>query len=193
MKKILFIVLFPAISWAGNIPEYYHEDKFTQLEFENVGFEIQKARNKTTNLRGTSTNDSASTGYLGEYVSSTTVNQTNCPSSGSYGDAASISLTAGDWDVSTVIVYIQNGATWTASLTGISSTSGNSGTGLTQPENLVVQAWTSSSTTPEQSETSIPRYRVSINSTTTYYAKVRSTYSAGQPKFLAFMSARRVR
>ena len=53
----------------------------------------------TTGINGTTTNDSAQTGKVGEYISAT-ASAVNAPASATWGDLASISLTAGDWDVS---------------------------------------------------------------------------------------------
>lgn len=50
----------------------------------------------TSSVNGTATNDNAAAGFIGEYVTAT---GTNSPGSGTPSNVASISLTAGDWDV----------------------------------------------------------------------------------------------
>lgn len=46
MKKIIFLIsIIPSIAFSANVPEFSHKDPIIQREFENVGFEIQKARN----------------------------------------------------------------------------------------------------------------------------------------------------
>jgi len=140
-------------------------------------------------IAGTNTNDSAAAGYVGEYVSSA-VTATNYGATNVWGDLTSISLTAGDWDVTAVAFINVNGATMTYADTGISVTSGNSSTGLVFGDNyLEINAVPTFNT-----GISIPAYRISIASTTTVYLKYRAGYSAGGPPTAAGrLSARRVR
>lgn len=45
MKKLLiFIAVFPSLSWAVDVPKFKYKDPTLQQEFENIGQEIQKAR-----------------------------------------------------------------------------------------------------------------------------------------------------
>ena len=146
-----------------------------------------------TGIVGTTTNNSAAAGNVGEYVSSSQTSATNFPTSGNWGDAVSISLTAGDWDVAFTMVADATSSTWSNAAIGISSTSGNSSTGLNRGDNYIINGWASSSSTPTASAAVIPAYRVSISSTTTYYGKVSAFYSAGTPQYHCRLSARRVR
>jgi hypothetical protein len=158
---------------------------------ENVG----GAKTFTTQLigKGTATNDDAAAGYIGEYVVGSQSTATNFPTSPDWGDGTSISLTAGDWDVSAVLDATINTATWTRAALGISTTSGNSTTGLVTGDNRLIQTWASSSTTPTGATIVIPTYRISLSTTTTVYLKLSSTYSAGQSQYQCRISARRVR
>jgi hypothetical protein len=143
-----------------------------------------------THIKGTTTNDSAASGIVGERVSST-VNATNAPTSNTWGDLTSISLTAGDWDVSLWGAGVINGAVITSGPeSGISSTSGNSATGLTTGDN---RSQALPPTTLGDSPFAIPNYRVSLSATTTYYFKMKISYSSGTPQFYGRISARRVR
>lgn len=54
----------------------------------------------STGIVGTTTNNSAGTGYVGEYVSSTVSISSNSMTTATAKNITSISLTAGDWDVS---------------------------------------------------------------------------------------------
>ncbi len=140
--------------------------------------------------KGTATNDSAAAGYIGEYTSGTQAVATNFPTTTEFGDGTSISLTAGDWDVSAVLDGILNGATATSVTLGISTTTGNSTAGLTFGNNMI------SSEAPTATNNvglSIPGHRVSLSATTTVYLKVSSTYGAGNPQYKCRLSARRVR
>jgi hypothetical protein len=143
--------------------------------------------------KGTTTNNSAASGYIGEYIESV-VGVISAPTSTQYGDLTSISLTAGDWDVTAVTMFNSNGATWSACGNGISVTSGNSGTGLVLGSNRLGSNFASSSTTPIAQSSVIPSYRMSLSSTTTVYLKFTATYSAGTPQtYGGRISARRVR
>lgn len=141
-------------------------------------------------IHGTSTNDSASAGYVGEYIESVVASVAG-PTSGQYKDVTSITLAAGDWDVTLVAYYDNNGATAYGSRVGISTTSGNSGSGLVVGSNasdigLVNTAIGSVST-------SVPAYRISLSTATTYYFKWFSSHSTATPIMSGRLSARRVR
>lgn len=142
-------------------------------------------------LKGTATNDNAASGYYGEYKSATATTN-SVGTTAQYFDVTSIDLEAGDWDVTGVISYIENSATMSgANFCGISTTSGNSATGLSVGNNL---AETSNNPTSLSNETVIvPSYRVSIASTTTFYLKGFCRYTAGTPQHSGRISARRMR
>jgi hypothetical protein len=142
--------------------------------------------------KGTVTNDDAASGYIGQYIESIVAN-TAFPATTVYGDLTSISLTAGDWDVSLTGNAFNNGGTWVGVRVGISQTSGNSGTGLTQGSSMLESVFASSATTPLWVPLSIPVLRISLASTTTIYYKFRGDYSAGSPVLYGQLSARRVR
>lgn len=145
-------------------------------------------------IHGTNTNDSASAGYVGEYIESL-VGVTSHGGSATFVDAASISLTAGDWDVTGIVQIVKNTGTFTSTYfgIGISTTSGNSSAGLTDGQN----AGSDAAVVPVTFTRHImdtPVVRVSISSTTTYYLKLyMDTYTSGTPQFACRLSARRVR
>lgn len=138
---------------------------------------------------GTKTNNNAAAGQVGEYVESV-VAGVSYPTSTQYGDTTSISLPAGDWDVTLVASSYNNGATVTSVAHGISTTSGNSATGLTLGSNMVEIPPPNSS---YKSPAAIPAYRISLASTTTVYAKMQASYSVATPNCAVRLSARRVR
>jgi hypothetical protein len=139
---------------------------------------------------GTNTNDAAATGYIGEYVSSTGTN-VNATGSGNYFDVASITLTAGDWDVVALGQLTIAGATMAgACLFAIGTVSGNSATGVVAGDTSLEFLQPTGST---NSGASIPMKRYSLASTTTLYFKGYATYSAGTPQATGRISARRVR
>ena len=147
---------------------------------------------QTTGIVGTTTNNSAQAGSVGQYVESV-VASVAYPATGDWGDATSISLTAGDWDVSISSIADSNSSTWSFAAVGISVTAGNFDTGLVFGSNWVRGAYPSSSTTPLNYPLTIPTYRQSLAGTTTIYMKIKATYSAGSPLIHGRISARRVR
>ena len=140
-------------------------------------------------VHGTTTNDSAAAGFVGEYVESNNTTPTNAPTSNQYGDLTSISLTAGDWSVNITGIWSNNGATWTAGSLGIGTVAGNTSPGA---GNLGQQTFASSSTTPTSFSVAVVR-RILIASTTTVYLKYLAVYSAGTPQATGRISARRMR
>ena len=127
-------------------------------------------------------------GKLGEQLISS-VTSTSLPASGTWGDVTSLSLTAGVWDVSAYGNFGQGGAASTGAAIGISTTSGNSSSGLTSGLNRIdfsppgASAWQAAS---------IVAYRVVITSTTTYYFKASFTYTSTAPVADASLKAVRV-
>ncbi len=146
--------------------------------------------NQAFTAKGTNTNDSAAAGYIGEYVVNRASN-VNAPTSTQYGDVTSISLTAGDWDVSGVVnVTPGSGVAIVYALIGISITSGNSGAGLTFGDNQIDSV---GPTATSDCGLSIPNYRIQLTGTTTVYLKMQAQYSSGTPLFSGRISARRAR
>jgi hypothetical protein len=144
--------------------------------------------------KGTATNDSAAAGNIGQYVESVVAN-ISAGTTAQFFDLTSISLTAGDWDVSVLAILLANGATFTSLdyEVGFSTTSGNSSTGLAAGDNEYLTVSTAFATGSYISAV-IPPKRVSLASTTTYYLKVyTAVYTAGTPKLYGRISARRVR
>ena len=140
---------------------------------------------------GTATNNSAAAGYIGEYIEAVT-GFTNFPTTGTFGDLASISLTAGDWDVTAVGVEDNNSAVGTGSEIGISVTTGNSTTGLVQGSNRV--PFGVNNPAIGTAGATISAYRMSLSTTTTtVYYKYGSNFTGGPPRLAGRISARRVR
>lgn len=142
--------------------------------------------------KGTVTNNDAPAGYIGEFKSTSTASVTSFPTSGQFGNNISLDLTPGDWDMTLNLCAELNGATMTPGVNmGISTTSGNSASGLTLGSNYSV--FLPPTTVAGDACGAIPFHRASIGSTTTYYAKIAGTYSIATPRYLATMTARRVR
>ncbi len=141
----------------------------------------------TSGIIGTTTNDSAAAGSVGEYIESVSSSGTNFPTSTNLGDLGNIVLTAGDWDISMNFNGV-NAASSNVTLmgAGIGTASGNSATGLVQGSNYFELSFAPGTWT-------IAAFRVSITGSTTYYLKYKATYSSGPPKGYGRISARRVR
>lgn len=133
----------------------------------------------------------AAAGNLGEYVESVISTDANVPAAnGVWGDATSISLTAGDWDVSALLLLAGSGGVTTAGDVAIGTASGTSTTGLVLGSNWCQFQYISAN--GSRSAGSVPCWRANISGTTTYYLKVRATYSS-TPTYTCRISARRVR
>jgi hypothetical protein len=142
-------------------------------------------------LPGTATNNDATAGNVGEYVTSA-ISVTNYPTSGQWGDLTSISLTAGDWDVRVSGEFENATAVTSYADLGLSITSGNSSTGLSLGDTYL-ELGTGVPTGSNVQFFPGPTVRFSLAGTTTVYMKARSGYSGGPPTLAARMAARRMR
>lgn len=142
--------------------------------------------------QGVLTNSNAAAGYVGEFVSSfiPVGSIVSAAATTTYKDLTSISLTAGDWDISLLAVANLNGATMTEWTAGIGTVTGNSATGLAGGDTALEGAIPTNAT---DIGGTVPAWRTSIAATTTYYFKIEATFSAGTPRFYGRISARRVR
>lgn len=140
---------------------------------------------------GTPTSGNASAGNVGEYVESLRTTGLALTSA-QYSDLNSITLTPGDWDITIVTQYNGNPTTGTLYTNSfIGTAAGNNATGLIGGVN---EAQSSSMPNAAANTTeSVPNYRVSISSSTTYYQKARAGFGAGSVNVYGRMSARRVR
>lgn len=143
-------------------------------------------------LKGTITNDSAATGYIGEYVSaSVALGSPVSGTNGQYVNITSISLTAGDWNIDGQVEFDANGATYTAGPTGaVSAFTGNTTTDHVFGDNV---RGTLAPTATAGTGVSINSWRKSLSSTTTIFLKFRSDFSAGTARGYGRISALRVR
>ena len=138
-------------------------------------------------ITGTSTNDSASAGTVGEYVEAVQGTATSPSGNNQYTDLTSISLTAGDWDVTMTGLIVVNGATFTQFRVGLGTTAGDDTTGMADGDTINYY------TTSVQEAGIIPPKRFSFSTTTTVYAKFLFQYSSGTPKAIGRICARRSR
>lgn len=133
---------------------------------------------------GTATNDSADAGEVGEYI---TANNSIFLTNGVMANVTSISLTAGDWDVTGMMSFGYDAATVTDVLAGTSSTSAflitaNSAGGLRQ-----------FTTVTGSDAFALPTVRFSLSTTTTIYLPAYASFSAGSVTATGVIRARRIR
>ena len=141
-----------------------------------------------TLAQGTSTNDNANSGFIGEYIKANATNVA-MPASGNWGDAASISLTAGDWDVSGILQFVVAGVTASSYQMGISAgSSGNNFSDIVVGDNQAITPPAVSNPT-----LSIPAVRISLSAPQAVYLKMEAVYTVGSPTVYGRISARRVR
>ena len=143
----------------------------------------------TIGIKGTATNDSTAAGSVGEYATASTGLTSISSSTGT--NIASVSLTAGDWDVSGVGVFVAANTTVISSLiSSISTTSGTSQstlTGQTSQENVTFPTIGSTNTVLS------PTVRISIASTTTVFLVGTANFSTSTMTAAGIIRARRVR
>jgi hypothetical protein len=131
---------------------------------------------------GTTTNNDASAGQVGEYVSSTV---TGLSLNSTASNNTSISLTAGDWDVRMVLPSGGTGAGCTAVLLSINTTSATVGS------QAVDYIWVTADTVNGLTGGSFIK-RISLASTTTVYS-ISRTVAGTCTSSAVTLSARRVR
>ncbi len=142
-------------------------------------------------VKGTPTNNSASAGYVGQYieVDVPTGSAVSLASTGTTYDITHVSLTAGDWDVSGVILSKPAGSTtcscfsvWTSITTA--DPSPDETDGLTNY---------SSTGTGVQTGGATGTVRYSLASTTSVYLSCVATFAASTMSAFGLIRARRVR
>lgn len=137
---------------------------------------------------GINTNGNATAGNIGEFISATASGISL--TSGNEVDVTSISLTAGDWDVSGTVSFV--GASGTIfslvqssiSITSVTLSGVNSGASTLM--------WITSGATTTQI-LGIPPVRISIAATTTVYLIGKAFFTVSTATGGGFISARRVR
>ncbi|QUN42426.1 hypothetical protein KEH56_24295 [Burkholderia cenocepacia] len=140
----------------------------------------------TAGIKGTSTSDNANAGSVGEYQTATSAS--TAITTGTTTNIVSLTLSAGDWDVSGVVNYVPAaGTTATVSYTGISTSSG----ALQSIGSITQYPFTAPAGMQQTIPT--PTVRVSVSATTTVYVVANIAFSGGTCNTLGFIRARRVR
>jgi hypothetical protein len=142
-------------------------------------------------VQGTNTNDSASSGYVGEYVASSVVSGSAVSlTSSTPTNMTSISLTAGDWDVTFQASYALGASTSITTI--VSSISTTSATSDATPGRFMLDR--RAAYVPGGDIVLPPiRARFSLASTTTIYAVEQLSFTVSTAGAYGIISARRVR
>lgn len=157
---------------------------------QNVTFAGSITPTQTGGIIGTTTNNSANTGSIGEYVSSQVTAPSTGLTTGTAANVTSISLTAGDWDVSGA-VFVNQGSGTTLSLVQASiNTTSATNQGPTTGYCTYLQT---TFTTSGGCGTPVPTLRLSLASTTTVYLVVAATFAISTAGAGGFLRARRAR
>ena len=127
----------------------------------------------TGGIIGTTAADNATAGDVGEFKSSViAIASAVSLSTNTSADITSISLTAGDWDVSGNIFFgpsvgVTNIAAWTST------------TSATEPDPSLYNAMSATTAIITGSGIQTPSLRVNVSSTTTVYISVKAIFSSG--------------
>lgn len=152
---------------------------------------VRKDQLITNNIVGTTTNDNATAGNIGEYKESVVLGASAIAGGATTVaiNVTSLSLTAGDWNVTGFIGYF---ATVNLVMTVISgSISATSATN--DSDNATSLPLNTTIATSEALRFVVPTRRISLAATTTYYLVTSATYSAGTPTVFGRIQAVRLR
>lgn len=143
---------------------------------------------------GSTTNDAAVAGNVGEEINSNISTYTNFTTTATYQNITSITLTAGDWDISAFYTYSSNSATITAASNAIFtiSTTTASAAGTTEGLSIAYVPQAALLGTSKFSDVIGP-YRVSLTGSTTYYLNAQAAFTVGNPQYVGEIRARRIR
>ena len=146
---------------------------------------------QTVGIVGTTTNNSAQAGSIGEYIAATVVlGSAVATTSNTPVNVTSISLTAGDWDVRGRLCHVGAGTNNYTQLRG-AITSSSATISAADPGEVSQGVPVNSSVTDPQFP--LPTVRFSLSSTTTIYLVSYSVWTGSTLGSYGEISARRVR
>jgi len=142
-------------------------------------------------ILGTNTNDNASAGNYGFYATSFSASPGFTCSNNAFIDIATVTLSAGDYDITGIVDFSGSGITGTEYVGGIGTTGGNSSAGMSFGDTMVETP--TSPTSAATSDVVIPGVRKSFGTSTTVYLKAYALFSAGTLKAFGRISYREAR
>ena len=140
---------------------------------------------------GTTTNDSAAAGYVGEHQSATVSTPVSLTTN-TYTNIVTLSLTAGDWDISGVVGYQATSGTPVVTFiqAGLNTTSATIGS---LGSYMQLSPITNAFATIADGIYPLPTFRFTLSSTTTVYLVSRAIFTSTALGSFGFIRARRVR
>lgn len=155
---------------------------------------VLNQQRSSISFKGDGTNFRVEKEVSPEWVSSTVSTYTNYTTTATYQNVTSITLSAGDWDISAFFTYSANSATITAGSDAlfVISTTTASASGATEGFNIAHVPQAALLGTSKFSDAITP-YRVSPTTSTTYYLNSQATYTLGNPQCVGTLSAVRAR
>lgn len=142
---------------------------------------------------GTTTNNNATAGSVGEYVSSTVgPGSLIALTSPTAANITSISLTAGDWDVAGIVGFGGISGTSVVAFVGANASESSGGISPSIGIQVLMNGSTQISTVADMTA-ALPVYRYSFAITTTMFLVARANYTSGSIGAYGTISARRVR
>lgn len=200
-RVLICLLLCASEAKAAGPQPCYFQGAFTKC-FTTSGILVPQISwtDTTKGIVGTTTNDSAGSGYVGEQiiqtrVASAAVTLTNATAANVTSSA--LSLTAGDWDVDGVIGISATTGVTTDAIANISVTSATLSGGDTQAvadaSGQMRISFNNFNLVSGVATIDIPVYRISISSTTSFFLVTLVNFSAGTLKAFGSIRARRVR
>lgn len=193
----------PALSFSVDTDTGLYRIGANNLGLSVGGSKVLDAASAGVQLLGTTTNDSASSGWVGEILSQSRLR--GASTSLSTGTTANIlgtalTLTAGDWEVSGAVGFAPAGTTTiTRLIAGISVTSATEPASSTfavpnsSGEYIGVQSYPSGTVPGDDIVMPIPPVRVSLSGSTTYYLIATGTFGTSTLVGYGHLKARRLR
>lgn len=127
-----------------------------------------------------------------EYLESKAATANYTITANTYGDLGSLTLSAGEWELNSFVVYYSNGTVTTSTIAGgFSTASGTGTTGFVIGENFF--AGTKTTTDQRFDSFVVPNWRVIVTTPTTYYLKSRVGTSITNLQVAYKMAARRIK
>ena len=149
---------------------------------------------QTNGIVGTTTNNNANAGSVGEYVVSTVANTSVSLTTNTAANVTSISLTAGDWDVQANVQYNVGATTnmiyWYST---VSTTSGTLGSGSANASNMASPTAAGTVFGATAFTLLSPMARISLSATTTVYLVTQAGFTVSTLQAGGTIRARRIR
>jgi hypothetical protein len=150
---------------------------------------LSRSGNGGIPVQGTNTNDAATAGYVGENIEAAA---TQALTTATPANVTSISLTAGDWDVSALGTFSGAGATNTTNIAlSISNTSATQDT--TTGRHCAHRINGGSGHLDYSITFAVPAYRITLTATTTIYLVATASFSASTYGCAGRIAGRRTR